>query len=86
MYEIIQGIKRYQKNRLALRLQGIEADLVIGEVVSRIREAGIPCLTVHDSVMCKYQDRGFVYSVMKDKLQKLIGHECELKVTRHDAP
>ncbi|MDA7640730.1 hypothetical protein N8787_03750 [Opitutaceae bacterium] len=79
LYSIIQGMKEFQKNKLALELQSTEADLVIGKVVESLRLMEIPCLTVHDSILCKVSDADRVYSVMDRELEFLIGHKCKIK-------
>ena len=76
---IIDNMKEHQKNKLALELQSIEADLVIGKVVNRLRLLGIPCLTVHDSIVCKVSDADRGYGVLDEELEKLIGHKCKIK-------
>jgi hypothetical protein len=76
---IIDNMKEHQKNKLALELQSIEADLVIGKVVDRLRLLGIPCLTVHDSIVCKVADVEIAHEVLDDELEKLIGHKCAIK-------
>ena len=79
LLEIINNMKEGQKNKLALELQSIEANLVIGKVVNRLRLLGIPCLTVHDSVICKVSDVEAAYGILVEELEKLIGHKCKIK-------
>ena len=76
---IIDNMKEHQKNKLALELQSIEADLVIGKVVDRLRLLGIPCLTVHDSIVCKVSDVEAAFGILDEELEKLIGHKCKIK-------
>jgi hypothetical protein len=78
---IIDNMKegKKNKNKLALELQSIEADLVIGKVVNRLRLLGIPCLTVHDSIVCKVSDVERAYEILDQELEKLIGHKCKIK-------
>jgi hypothetical protein len=76
---IIDNMKEHQKNKLALELQSIEADLVIGKVVDRLRLLGIPCLTVHDSIVCKVSDVDRGYGVLDQELENLIGYKCKIK-------
>jgi hypothetical protein len=52
---------------------------VIGKVVNRLRLLGIPCLTVHDSIVCKVSDADRGYGVLDEELEKLIGHKCKIK-------
>ena len=82
MYEIITEMKKRHKNRLALALQEKEAFVVIHRIVPRLMNLGVPCLTVHDSVICKQCDEQTVWRVMSEELRDLIGRDCQLKVTR----
>ena len=83
LYLIIQNMKKVHKNRLALKLQSIEAYLVIGKVVDRLRLLGVPCLTVHDSIVCKVSDEEVAYEALDAELEKLIGHRCHIKIKSH---
>jgi hypothetical protein len=76
---IIEGMKENEKNALAIRLQNEEAQLVIGKVVGRLRDASIPCLTIHDSVLCKVSDGEIVKRILSEELHKLIGFKCTIK-------
>lgn len=79
LFSIFQVMKEFQKNKLALALQSVEADLVIGKVVESLRLMKIPCLTVHDSILSKVSDADRVYSILNRELKVLIGHKCKIK-------
>jgi hypothetical protein len=61
--------------KFALRLQKMESDIVIGQVLNVLADKGIPSLTVHDSIMCLNKDASLVTELMRHYFKAKIGHE-----------
>jgi hypothetical protein len=62
---------------------GLEMQTLDGKIMFRIlRELtndGIPCLGIHDSVLCKRSDASTVREVMEDTYKKFLGFQPVIK-------
>jgi len=78
---IIDELKEEDKNRFALKLQELEADLMIGVVIGRLQYLNILCLSVHDSVLCKKSDRATVKGIVEQELEQSFGFPAAITET-----
>lgn len=58
---------------LAIRLQEIEAAIMINRVLSRLMDAGLSTFSRHDSICCKESDTPEVLKIMRDTLDEILG-------------
>lgn len=70
---LVYGEKELGNREFALKMQRIEADLMVNRVVDRLRRESIRCLTVHDSLICKKRDTERVRQVLSEELMGLLG-------------
>lgn len=68
---------------IGLRLQRHDSDIMADILAACIAE-NIPCLPLHDSVVCKAKDRGLVYGIMLACYQ--VATEQNIKVEQVDKP
>ncbi len=68
---------------IGLRLQRHDSDIMADILAACIAE-NIPCLPLHDSVVCKAKDRGLVYGIMLACYQDITGQS--IKVEQVDKP
>ena len=66
-----------------MRLQRHDSDIMADILAACIAE-NIPCLPLHDSVVCKAKDRGLVYGIMLACYQ--VATEQNIKVEQVDKP
>jgi hypothetical protein len=71
--KLIEKVKTPEHNQLAIRLQGIEAKIMIHGVAKELMSLGIPFATVHDSVIVKEQDADIAQSLIEKHTNQTIG-------------
>jgi hypothetical protein len=67
-------------NALALALQSLEARAIVDGVMAECFAAGVPVLTVHDSVVCKWNDEARVRESILRHCSAVVGAVPTLKV------
>lgn len=63
----------------SIKLQKMEARIVISGVLDKLIANGIKCLTVHDSIICKKDDYKFVHRLMGEEFKKIMDDDPILK-------
>jgi len=75
----ITELKKDGHNRFALLLQTAEAGTVINGLLAYCISADIPCLTVHDSVICRKQDVGTIKGLLEAFAKAATGAVPEIR-------
>ena len=60
----IDRIKMENHAVMAARLQSLESGVMFDKVVTKCKQANIPCLTIHDSIVCHLEHGEFVRNLM----------------------
>ena len=76
----IKGVKTPDHSALALRLQSIEAKVMISGAAQELLGEGIPIATVHDSIICKEGDKDRVVEAIKSNCKRVMGVEPQVSV------
>ena len=71
--EEILKIKKDNHAVMAARLQSLESGIMFNKVVIKCKEQNIPCLTIHDSIVCNPQHRDFVQETMYQEFSAVTG-------------
>ncbi|MFS4455463.1 hypothetical protein [Maribacter sp. 2304DJ31-5] len=74
----IKQMKGY--NQLAVMLQQHESALYVDSISAELQKMGISCTTIHDSILCRENDRQFVQDFIKQKMKEQ-DFECQLKAS-----
>ncbi len=81
VYEIFRMIKIHNPSALAVLLQTIESQLVLGKIVKQIQieRPTIPIFTLHDSILSTEGNEDYCKSVMIELTEKYIGFRPNVK-------
>lgn len=71
--------KTYGKNSFAIRLQKLEAEIFVDKIYPKLKEAGLFCLTKHDSLVIKKENASLVLTIMQDCFNE-IEFNCGLSI------
>lgn len=79
--EVYRYHKRKENNRLAIKLQRMEASIVLDKVCKQIsrENPAIPLLTIHDSITTTLEHKRVVWSALEDELRKQVKYPPKLK-------
>jgi hypothetical protein len=72
MYSILSKIKKDNHKLAARLLQSMESKTIFGSVVPRIRDLGIPCLTIHDAVVVPQSKANEAKEVLEKEFSELL--------------
>ncbi|UOR05852.1 hypothetical protein MUN82_01840 [Hymenobacter aerilatus] len=64
--EAIQYYKRGDYKQLAIRMQRVEAGVMLNRIVKELHKRAIWCSTIHDSIVCLPQHQSQVLSIMEE--------------------
>ncbi len=80
VYEVFKAIKKKGSNNLPIMLQRIESRLMLDCVARRIlsEKPGMPCFTIHDSIVCPIGYESYVAYVIRDECLKYFGVQPNL--------
>ena len=81
----IEGAKKHHHAALSLRLQRVESNLVIHQVVGQLRNESPPisAVTIHDAILCAAKDANAVSRVFKEETHRLLGVVPTLHLTEN---
>jgi hypothetical protein len=75
----MEEIKRRGNGALPHRMQRLEAEIVIDTTCSALKEAGIPVLTVHDSIMVPVSRKQEAQEIFRQSWLSRVGFEPKFK-------
>lgn len=78
--EIIK-FRKTGKREFAMFLQRKESRITIDGALDELIDVGIPCLSIHDSFMCREKDAEMVKKTMIRHFMKYIPHEPTIKIS-----
>lgn len=76
----IRELKEIDYTQASLKLQSMEAKIVIQGVLDKLIDTGVKCLTIHDSILCKESDRAEIHKIMNDEFRFIMGDNPILKM------
>jgi len=68
--EVVSYYKREDYRQLAIKMQRVEADLIINSVVPKLAEKNIYVITIHDSIMTLPEYANEVKRIIEDEFRK----------------
>jgi hypothetical protein len=82
VWKVIEFEKRYDYTALPIKLQKLEADLIIYTVIDRILSEipNIPIYTIHDSILTISEYTEYVAQVIEDESVIKYGIKPKLKI------
>jgi len=88
--DVTQAIKERHKTIRSLfysgighRLQYLESSILV-EVILALANQGIPCLPIHDAILCRESDKEIVKGTMKQVSLDHTGYELEVSITSNN--
>ena len=82
VFAFVTGLNRFNNRDCAVLLQEYEAAIVIERVASQLAALELPLLTVHDSIIVKFEDMYVAAQVIANELTRTVGTEPVLRVRR----
>ncbi|OGX87053.1 hypothetical protein BEN47_12145 [Hymenobacter lapidarius] len=73
VYALIWASKRHDYTQLAIKLQRIEAGLVVDTVLPALQAQGIWCASIHDSIICRERDVPVAMALLSQAFEAAAG-------------
>jgi hypothetical protein len=82
IFGLIEILKKYEHNILAIILQSIESEIFLNRISKRItnEKSNVPIFTIHDSIIVVENQKDYVKEIVYDEIFKAIGFAPTLKI------